>query len=148
MNCLLFTLQIYTCRNLLKNPPPNPQDLEMLKKATTDGIKLPGSEVVTTLPASLVEEAIIVSELFKVRLPQIYPNPVLHQKQTKTFQLNELSSVLLLLQGEEQLPRYPGLTRGLVAVLLYYDGRCDLGNEFVKMSMLCANYRFNTINLD
>ena len=56
----------HTCRNLLKNPPPNPQDLEMLKKATTDGIKLPGSEAVTTLPASLVEEAIIVSELFKV----------------------------------------------------------------------------------
>ena len=59
--------QTYTCRNLLKNPPPNSQDLEMLKKATTDGIKLPGSEVVTTLPSSLVEEAIIVSELFKVR---------------------------------------------------------------------------------
>ena len=92
-------------RNLLKNPPPNAQDLELLKKATTDGIKLPGSEISTTLPASLVEEAIIVSELFK---------------------LNEISSVLLLLQGEEQLPRYPGLTRGLVAVLLYYDGRAAI----------------------
>ena len=40
----------------------------MLKKATLDGIKLPGSETTTTLPASLVEEAIIVSELFKVTI--------------------------------------------------------------------------------
>ena len=113
----------------MKNPSPNPQDLEMLKKASTDGIKLPGIESVTTLPASLVEEAIIVSELFKVRVcgreSILYPSiqPLHHI--TKYFQLNELSSVLLLLQGEEQLPRYPGLTRGLVAVLLYYDGRCN-----------------------
>ena len=56
----------------MKNPPPNPQDLEMLKKATTDGIKLPGSETATTLPASLVEEAIIVSELFKVSVCYIF----------------------------------------------------------------------------
>ena len=67
---LLFSLseRLLPCRNLLKNPPPNPQDLEMLKKATLDGIKLPGSETATTLPASLVEEAIIVSELFKVTI--------------------------------------------------------------------------------
>ena len=122
----------------MKNPPPNPQDLEMLKKATTDGIKLPGSETATTLPASLVEEAIIVSELFKVSVCYIFKvtcdsrSYVYHNNNNnnnnstkKPFQLNELSSVLLLLQGEEQLPRYPGLTRGLVAVLLYYDGRCE-----------------------
>ncbi len=28
--------------------------------------------------------------------------------------------------GEEQLNQYPGLTRGLVSVLLYYDGRKSL----------------------
>ena len=55
-----------------------------------------------TLSQSLVEEAFIVSEMFN---------------------LNELSSLQLLLHGEEQLPQYPGLTRGLVAVVLYYDGR-------------------------
>ena len=49
-----------------------------------------------------MEEALIISDLFK---------------------LNELSSLQLLLHGEEQLPQYPGLTRGLVAVILYYDGR-------------------------
>ena len=56
----------------------------------------------TKLSQSLVEEALIVSDLFK---------------------LNELSALHLLLHGEEQLPQYPGLTRGLVAVILYYDGR-------------------------
>ena len=29
----------------------------------------------------------------------------------------------LCLKAQQQLPYYPGLTRGLVAVLLYYDGR-------------------------
>lgn len=62
----------------------------MIRKATSEGIKLPSSENPTTLSAALVEETIIVSELFN---------------------LNELSSAMLLLHGEEQLPQYPGLTR-------------------------------------
>ena len=79
----------------------------------------PGQDSRVTLSQNLVEEALIVSDLFK---------------------LNELSSLQLLLHGEEQLPQYPGLTRGtniptlqnvmltfsstgLVAVILYYDGR-------------------------
>ena len=40
--------------------------------------------------------------------------------------LNEMSAAELLLAGEQQLPRFPGLTRGLVAVLLYHDGRRNL----------------------
>ena len=32
----------------------------------------------------------------------------------------------MLLSGENQLPKYPGLTRGLVAVLLFYDGQRSL----------------------
>ena len=66
------------------------------------------------LSQSLVEEALIVSDLFK---------------------LNELSSLQLLLHGEEQLPQYPGLTRGLVAVILYYDGRKALV-QALKLLML------------
>ena len=56
----------------------------------------------TKLSQSLVEEALIVSDLFK---------------------LNELSALHLLLHGEEQLPQFLGFTRGLVAANLYYDGR-------------------------
>ena len=39
------------------------------------------------------------------------------------FKLNELSALHLLLHGEEQLPQFLGFTRGLVAAILYYDGR-------------------------
>ena len=31
--------------------------------------------------------------------------------------------ISLIFLAEEQLCQYPGLTRGLVAILLYYDGR-------------------------
>ena len=37
--------------------------------------------------------------------------------------LNEFSSVELLLTAEQQQPRFPWLPRGLVSVLLYHDGR-------------------------
>ena len=40
--------------------------------------------------------------------------------------LNEFSSLELLLVGEDQSSRYPGWTRGLVATVLYHDGRRSL----------------------
>ena len=40
-----------------------------------------------------------------------------------TLDLNEFSSVELLLTAEQQQPRFPWLPRGLVSVLLYHDGR-------------------------
>ena len=101
-------------KNLLENPGPNPTDSDSLRKAVTDGIKLQGwllqlshcppltvfsegQDNLVTLSQSLVEEALIVSDLFK---------------------LNELSSLHLLLHGEEQLPQYPGLTRGNIPLQL------------------------------
>ena len=50
------------------------------------------------------------------------------------FKLNELH---LLLHGEEQLPQYPGLTRGLVAVILYYDGRKALVQALKILMSTC-----------
>jgi nuclear pore complex protein Nup205 len=32
----------------------------------------------------------------------------------------------LFFPGENQLPNYPGLTRGLVAIILFYDGQRSL----------------------
>lgn len=69
---------------LLKNSPRNSADAALVRKATTEGINLPvtssESEVATKqkLPASIVEEALIISEM---------------------FELNEISSLQLLLQG-------------------------------------------------
>ena len=39
------------------------------------------------------------------------------------FDLNEFMALDLLLTAQLQMPNYPGLTRGLIAILLYYDGR-------------------------
>ena len=39
------------------------------------------------------------------------------------LKVNELVCVDLLLAGEDHLPRFPTLTRGLLAVLLYFDGK-------------------------
>ena len=55
-----------------------------------------------SLPQDFADEAVLLSDL---------------------LDLNEFSSVDLLLAGEQQQPRYPGWSRGLVAVLLYHDGR-------------------------
>jgi len=93
---------------LLKNPPRSDADATLLRKATTEGIKMPGMDVskkIGRLPAQVVDEALIVSEMFG---------------------LNEMVSLQLVLSGEERLCDYPGLTRGLIAILLYYDGRKTL----------------------
>ena len=37
------------------------------------------------------------------------------------YDLNEQSAVELLLEAETQMQYFPGLTRGLTAILLYYD---------------------------
>ncbi|XP_037087801.1 nuclear pore complex protein Nup205-like [Pollicipes pollicipes] len=85
--------------SLLKNPAPSAADRARLKKAPKEGLDGAGGEL---LPQLVVDEALIVSDLFK---------------------LNELTALHLLQTGEAQRPHYPGLTRGLVAILLYYDGR-------------------------
>lgn len=75
---------------------------DQVKKSVDEGLQLPGEARRRRLPAQFVEEALLLSDLVK---------------------LNEFSTVELLLQGEEHQPRYPGLSRGLVAVLLYHEER-------------------------
>lgn len=56
----------------------------------------------TILSKDLVDESIILSDM---------------------FDLNEFIALELLCTAQQQMPNHPGLPRGLVAVLLYYDGR-------------------------
>ena len=69
---------------LLKNPPRNPGDADLVRKAQTEGISLSSgldAEVTTTvqkLPPQVVEEAIVVADMFN---------------------LNEIVSLQLLLKG-------------------------------------------------
>lgn len=44
------------------------------------------------------------------------------------YDLNEYIALELLCTAHQQMPNHPGLYRGLVAVLLYYDGRKTLAN--------------------
>lgn len=54
------------------------------------------------LSKDLIDEIIIVSDM---------------------YDLNEYMAMNLLYTAQMQMPYHPGLTRGLTAVLLYYDGR-------------------------
>ena len=71
---------------LLKNPPRSSADASLVRKAATEGISLPISQITSDdvtnkqkLPAAVVEEAMIISEM---------------------FEMNEISSLQLLLQGK------------------------------------------------
>ncbi|KAG7522445.1 nuclear pore complex protein Nup205 [Solea senegalensis] len=88
--------------SLFKNPPKSAEQREKVRKASTEGIAIQGQQGSRLLPEQLLSEAFILSDLFDI---------------------GELAALELLLAGEQQQPYFPGLTRGLVAVLLYWDGK-------------------------
>ncbi|XP_038608368.1 nuclear pore complex protein Nup205 isoform X2 [Tachyglossus aculeatus] len=94
--------------SLFRNPPKNVQQHEKIQKASTEGVAIQGQQGTRLLPEQLIREAFILSDLFDI---------------------GELAAVELLLAGEHQQPHFPGLTRGLVAVLLYWDGKRCLANS-------------------
>ncbi|XP_027857753.1 nuclear pore complex protein Nup205 [Xiphophorus couchianus] len=94
--------------SLFKNPPKSPEQREKVRKASTEGIAIQGQQGSRLLPEQLLTEAFILSDLFDI---------------------GELVALELLLAGEQQQPHFPGLTRGLVAVLLYWDGKLCVANS-------------------
>ncbi|XP_048356596.1 nuclear pore complex protein Nup205 [Sphaerodactylus townsendi] len=94
--------------SLFRNPPKNAQQHEKIQKASTEGVAIQGQQGTRLLPEQLIREAFILSNLFDI---------------------GELAAVELLLAGEHQQPYFPGLTRGLVAVLLYWDGKRCIANS-------------------
>uniref|UniRef100_A0A2K5QGI6 Nucleoporin 205 n=1 Tax=Cebus imitator TaxID=2715852 RepID=A0A2K5QGI6_CEBIM len=90
------------------NAPKNVQQHEKVQKASTEGVAIQGQQGARLLPEQLIKEAFILSDLFDI---------------------GELAAVELLLSGEHQQPHFPGLTRGLVAVLLYWDGKRCIANS-------------------
>ncbi|XP_053575664.1 nuclear pore complex protein Nup205 [Bombina bombina] len=98
--------------SLFKNPPKNAQQRERLQKSSTDGIAIKGQQGTCPLPEQLIKEAFILSDLFDI---------------------GEVSAVELLLAGEHQQPHFPGLTRGLVAVLLYWDGKRCIADSLLLL---------------
>ncbi|XP_053282172.1 nuclear pore complex protein Nup205 isoform X2 [Pleuronectes platessa] len=94
--------------SLFKNPPKSAEQREKVRKASTEGIAIQGQQGSRLLPEQLLTEAFILSDLFDI---------------------GELSALELLLAGEHQQPHFPGLTRGLVGVLLYWDGKLCVANS-------------------
>ncbi|XP_035283099.1 nuclear pore complex protein Nup205 isoform X1 [Anguilla anguilla] len=94
--------------SLFRNPPKSAEQREKVRKASLEGISIQGQQGARLLPEALLTEAFILSDL---------------------FDMGEMAAVELLLAGEHQQPYFPGLTRGLVAVLLYWDGRRCLANS-------------------
>ncbi|XP_044732734.1 nuclear pore complex protein Nup205 [Chrysoperla carnea] len=91
---------------LLKNQPKNAAHREELNKGVHTGITMPGIGH-QILSKELVQETLIISDM---------------------YDLNEYMALDLLCTAQMYLSSYPGLTRGLVAILLYYDGRNALTN--------------------
>lgn len=87
--------------SLLKNPPKNEVLRDQIRRGVTEGVILPGVGHII-LSEDLVEKSLIVSDMFN---------------------LNEYNAVQLMCTAQQQVPQNPGLPPGLVAVLLYYDGR-------------------------
>ncbi|RVE72288.1 hypothetical protein OJAV_G00060240 [Oryzias javanicus] len=94
--------------SLFKNPPKSADQKEKVRKASTEGIAIQGQQGSRLLPEQLLTEAFILSDLFDI---------------------GEMAALELLLTGEQQQPQFPGLTRGLVAVLLYWDGKLCVANS-------------------
>ncbi|XP_034032952.1 nuclear pore complex protein Nup205 isoform X2 [Thalassophryne amazonica] len=94
--------------SLFKNPPKSAEQKEKVRKASTEGICIQGQQGSRLLPEQVITEAFILSDLFDI---------------------GELAALELLLAGEHQQSHFPGLTRGLVAVLLYWDGKLCVANS-------------------
>uniref|UniRef100_A0A671S734 Nuclear pore complex protein Nup205-like n=1 Tax=Sinocyclocheilus anshuiensis TaxID=1608454 RepID=A0A671S734_9TELE len=109
---------------LFKNPMKSAEQREKVRKASTEGIAIQGQQGVRLLPEQLISEAFILSDL---------------------FDLGELAALELLLAGEHQQPHFPGLTRGLVAVLLYWDGKRCVANS---LGSLIQSRHGKTFTLD
>nr|XP_022287742.1 nuclear pore complex protein Nup205-like isoform X2 [Crassostrea virginica] len=93
---------------LLKNPPKNAMYRSAVQKASKDGLPVLGDQTRQTFSLAFIEEALLLSDL---------------------FDMSEIAAVELLMAAERQQPEFPGLTRGLVAVLLYYDGQKSMINS-------------------
>lgn len=113
--CLKKYKQNFT--NFLRNPPKSEKNRAHLRNALVEGIMLSGQARKVELSQELIDEAIIISDM---------------------FDMDEIFALELLCTAQRQQIHHPGLPRGLVAILLYYDGRkamaCTLRDMFQAVS--------------
>lgn len=97
-------------------------------QGVTHGVNLPTLGL-TTLSKDLVDETIVLSDMYN---------------------LNEFISLELLTTAQQQMAQYPGLPRGLVAILLYYDGRKTLTSSLkdLMQSRLGISWCTDGVSMD
>lgn len=120
-----------------------------MRKASTEGIAIQGQQGSRLLPEQLLKEAFILSDLFDIgelaALELLLAGkvdltcPLLNNMPDFAClfdcfdnDLIKCSSdlfIFFMCAGEQQQPHFPGLTRGLVAVLLYWDGKLCVANS-------------------
>lgn len=107
-------------QNKTQFQPKNARSREEIQQGIVSGVTLPGLGH-TTLSKDLVDETIILSNMYN---------------------LNEFIALELLTSAQQQMPQYPGLPRGLVAILLYYDGRKALSSalKYLMQSRLGVSW--------
>ncbi|XP_060535293.1 nuclear pore complex protein Nup205 [Cylas formicarius] len=110
---------------LLQNPPKNAKNREELKKGMVEGIIVRGIGH-QILSKELFQETVILSDMFDI---------------------NEFIALDLLCTAQIQMPYYPGLPRGLVAVLLYYDGRKALLTSLLYLVQARTGIQWS-VNID
>ncbi|XP_068141155.1 nuclear pore complex protein Nup205 [Drosophila tropicalis] len=120
--CLKRYKQNFT--NFLRNPPKSEKSRSQLRNTVIqDGIQLPGQSRKVQISQELVDEALILSDM---------------------FDLDEIFAVELLCTAQRQQMHHPGLPRGLVAVLLYYDGRKAMSCALRDMFQVVAGVAWST----
>ncbi|CAG2238144.1 NUP192 [Mytilus edulis] len=111
--------------SLLKNPPKSSLYRDAVKKSHIDGLPVKGEQIKQTFPREFIEEALIISDL---------------------FDMSEIAAVELLMAGDRKQSEFPGLTRGLIAVLLYFDGQKSIVNS-LRTLLQCREGRTWTMEL-
>ncbi|CAC5405169.1 NUP205 [Mytilus coruscus] len=111
--------------SLLRNPPKSPLYRDAVKKSNIDGLPVKGEQIKQTFPREFIEESLIISDL---------------------FDMSEIAAVELLMAGDRKQSEFPGLTRGLIAVLLYFDGQKSIVNS-LRTLLQCREGRTWTMEL-
>ncbi|CAG0902070.1 unnamed protein product, partial [Darwinula stevensoni] len=108
----------------LQNPGKDASERERVRKAAHESIILAKSSVPVQLPEILIEEALILSDMYNL-------------SEIAAVELLLLDAIIPFSLGESEMVNFPNLPRGLVAVLLYYDGRRDLARALKALVQGC-----------
>ncbi len=142
MHVLFYNHSPSSLRSLPSVPPThtrqakNPTHRLQVQRAAKDGLTLPSQPTSLTLPQDFIQEALILSDILNINEFSAVELLLAGEEQQprSAWRLRLISTSCLFIPPSLPPPslppslphRFPTLTRGLVAVLLYHDGRRNL----------------------